>query len=80
MFLNFVFKIVRWLDYDGYEMDINVEDVLSGDKFCIRSGESILVDGIVIEGKIIVDELMVIGEFMLVIKMEGDFVIGGIIN
>lgn len=61
-------------------MDINVEDVLSGDKFCIRSGESILVDGIVIEGKIIVDELMVIGEFMLVIKMKGDFVIGGMIN
>ena len=48
-----------------------------GDKLRIRHGESIPVDGIVIEGKTTVDESMVTGESMPVTKTEGDPVIGG---
>ncbi|MDK4556429.1 hypothetical protein OIP13_00040 [Citrobacter freundii] len=44
-------KTARRLDHDGHETDINAEDVLPGDKLRIRPGESIPVDGIVIEGK-----------------------------
>jgi Cu+-exporting ATPase len=57
-----------------------MEDVLPGDKLRIRPGESIPVDGIVVEGKTTVDESMVTGESMPVTKTEGDPVIGGTIN
>ncbi|WP_420028358.1 HAD-IC family P-type ATPase [Klebsiella pneumoniae] len=70
-------KTARRLDHDGHETDINAEDVLPGDKLRIRPGESIPVDGIVIEGKTTVDESMVTGESMPVTKTKGDPVIGG---
>lgn len=75
--LNLAPKTARRLDHDGHETDINAEDVLPGDKLRIRHGESIPVDGIVIEGKTTVDESMVTGESMPVTKTEGDPVIGG---
>ncbi|MBJ3641354.1 HAD-IC family P-type ATPase, partial [Salmonella enterica subsp. enterica serovar Weltevreden] len=53
---------------------------LPGDKLRIRPGESIPVDGIVIEGKTTVDESMVTGESMPVTKTKDDPVIGGTIN
>lgn len=56
--LNLAPKTARRLDHDGHETDINAEDVLPGDKLRIRPGESIPVDGIVIEGKTTVDESM----------------------
>ncbi|RXX48952.1 hypothetical protein DD600_26885, partial [Enterobacter cloacae] len=62
--LNLVPKTARRLDHDGHEKDINAEDVLPGDQLRIRPGESIPVDGIVIEGKTTVDESMVTGESM----------------
>ncbi|WP_459655527.1 HAD-IC family P-type ATPase, partial [Achromobacter xylosoxidans] len=78
--LNLAPKTARRLDQDGHETDINAEDVLPGDKLRIRPGESIPVDGIVIEGKTTVDESMVTGESMPVTKTKGDPVIGGTIN
>ncbi len=75
--LNLAPKTARRLDHDGHETDINAEDVLPGDKLRIRPGESIPVDGIVVEGKTTVDESMVTGESMPVTKTEGDPVIGG---
>jgi Cu+-exporting ATPase len=78
--LNLAPKTARRLDQDGHETDINAEDVLPGDKLRIRPGESIPVDGIVVEGKTTVDESMVTGESMPVTKTEGDPVIGGTIN
>ncbi|WP_347320677.1 HAD-IC family P-type ATPase, partial [Klebsiella pneumoniae] len=75
--LNLAPKTARRLDQDGHETDINAEDVLPGDKLRIRPGESIPVDGIVVEGKTTVDESMVTGESMPVTKTEGDPVIGG---
>ncbi|ECE7333187.1 YHS domain-containing protein, partial [Salmonella enterica subsp. enterica] len=78
--LNLAPKTARRLDHDGHETDINAEDVLPGDKLRIRPGESIPVDGIVVEGKTTVDESMVTGESMPVTKKEGEPVIGGTIN
>ncbi|HBA3415116.1 TPA: YHS domain-containing protein, partial [Escherichia coli] len=74
--LNLAPKTARRLDHDGHETDINAEDVLPGDKLRIRPGESIPVDGIVIEGKTTVDESMVTGESMPVTKTKDDPVIG----
>ncbi|MFS2223831.1 Ag(+)-translocating P-type ATPase SilP [Pantoea sp. B65] len=78
--LNLAPKTARRLDPDGHETDINAEDVLPGDKLRIRPGESIPVDGIVVEGRTTVDESMVTGESMPVTKTESDRVIGGTIN
>lgn len=75
--LNLAPKTARRLDHDGHETDINAEDVLPGDKLRIRPGESIPVDGIVVEGTTTVDESMVTGESMPVTKTEGAPVIGG---
>lgn len=44
------------------------------------SGEWILVDGEVIEGESYVDEFMIIGELILVCKMIGSIVVGGMVN
>ncbi|EOV3157561.1 Ag(+)-translocating P-type ATPase SilP [Enterobacter ludwigii] len=78
--LNLTPKTARRLDPDGHETDIKAEDVLPGDKLRIRPGESVPVDGIVIEGRTTVDESMVTGESMPVTKTESDRVIGGTIN
>jgi Cu+-exporting ATPase len=78
--LNLAPKTARRLDPDGHETDIKAEDVLPGDKLRIRPGESVPVDGIVLEGRTTVDESMVTGESMPVTKTENDRVIGGTIN
>lgn len=78
--LNLAPKTARRLDPDGHEVDINAEDVLPSDKLRIRPGESIPVDGTVVEGRTTVDESMVTGESMPVAKTKSDQVIGGTIN
>ena len=65
---------------DGVEMDIPVEEVLTGDWVLVKPGEKIPVDGIVREGKSAVDESMITGESMPVRKEPGDEVIGATIN
>lgn len=51
-----------------------------GDLLCVCFGEVVLVDGVVEEGWFLLDELMIIGEFMFVIWIIGDYVIGGMMN
>lgn len=57
-----------------------VEHVLVGDVVFVKPGEKIPVDGEVIEGTSYIDESMVSGEPIPVLKKEGDSVIGGTIN
>src|SRR5665647_301377 len=64
----------------GAELDIPIEDVLVGDIVVVRPGEKLPVDGEVIEGRSAVDESMVTGEPMAVVKVPGDVVIGATIN
>ncbi|MDA8228051.1 MAG: heavy metal translocating P-type ATPase [Desulfitobacterium hafniense] len=65
---------------DGQELEIPADQVLIGDIVTVRPGESVPVDGRVIEGYSAVDESMITGESIPVEKKEGDEVIGGTIN
>jgi len=62
------------------EVTINVEEVLIGDSLLVRPGEKIPTDGIVIEGISMVDESMVTGESIPVVKEPGHRLVGGCIN
>jgi Cu+-exporting ATPase len=65
---------------DGSETEIAVEEVQVGDQVLVRPGEKIPVDGRVSAGRGYVDEAMISGEPLPVLKGEGDSVIGGTIN
>jgi Cu+-exporting ATPase len=65
---------------NGKEVKIPLKDVKVGDILLVKPGESIPVDGKVIDGFSSVDESMITGESMPVDKKVGDKVIGGTIN
>ena len=57
---------------DGTEKAVPIEEVSQGDIFVVRSGDSIPVDGIILEGNCAVDESALTGESIPVDKAEGD--------
>jgi Cu+-exporting ATPase len=65
---------------EGHELEIPIEEVQIGDIVLVRPGERIPVDGVVIEGHSTVDESMLTGESLPVVKKPGDNVIGGTLN
>ena len=65
---------------DGKEQSVPVERVQKGDIFVVRPGESIPVDGTVIEGTSAIDESALTGESLPVDKQEGSFVSAGTVN
>jgi P-type Cu+ transporter len=65
---------------DEQELEVPIEDVIIDDKVLIKPGEKIPVDGIVVQGESYVDESMVTGEALPVIKNQGSHVIGGTLN
>ncbi len=65
---------------DGEEAEIPADEVEIGDVLIVRPGESLPVDGVVLEGHSAVDESMVTGESMPTEKQPGDEVIGGTLN
>lgn len=65
---------------NGQETTIHVDDIEVGDHLLIRPGAKVPTDGEVIEGASTIDEAMVTGESMPVIKNPGDKVIGGCVN
>lgn len=65
---------------DGSEEDVPVDDIRKGDQLRVRPGEKVPLDGIIIEGKSMVDESMISGEPIPVEKKEGDRVIGATVN
>lgn len=65
---------------NGKEISIGIENVRKGDIFVVRPGESIPVDGIVVEGHSAVDESALTGESIPVDKKAGDTVSGATIN
>jgi P-type Cu+ transporter len=69
-------RVVR----NGEEGDVPVEDVAAGDVVVVRPGEKVPVDGVVVSGESAVDEAMISGEPMPVVKRVGDGVIGATIN
>lgn len=65
---------------DGVQVEIDVAEMIVGDRFIVRPGEKIATDGIVREGASAVDESMVTGESAPRERGPGDAVIGGTIN
>lgn len=65
---------------DGRELDIPAEELLVGDHVIVRPGESIPVDGKMIDGISSVNESMITGESIPVLKKAGDPVIGATVN
>ena len=72
-------KTARRITDHGDE-DIAIDAIKVGDRLRVRPGEKVPVDGIVAEGRVVVDESMVTGESMPVSKEENDRVIGGTVN
>ncbi len=78
--LNLAPKTARRIR-DGFpDEDIALELVQAGDKLRIRPGDSIPVDGEVLEGRSAVDESMVTGESLPNTKDVGSKLIGGTLN
>lgn len=73
-------KMARRINCDGSERDVPLENILKGDQLRVRPGESVPVDGIVLEGHSSVDESMISGEPVPVEKSDGANVTGGTIN
>ncbi|BCX88446.1 P-type Cu+ transporter [Methylomarinovum tepidoasis] len=65
---------------DGREETVPIDQIQVGDILLVRPGERIPTDGEVIEGTTTVDESMLTGEPMPVVKNPGDKVYGGCIN
>lgn len=65
---------------NGKESVIPVDDVVSGDTFIVRPGDSIPVDGVVLSGTSAVNESSLTGESIPVDKAEGDVVSSATIN
>ena len=70
----------RRIDEGGRERDVPLEAVQAGDRLRVRPGEKVPVDGIVIEGRSVVDESMMTGEPVPVEKVPGDGVMGATVN
>ncbi len=64
----------------GQEQDVPLAQVVAGDAVLVRPGEKIPVDGVVMEGSTEVDESMLTGEALPVMKVAGDAVTGGTQN
>ena len=69
-------KTARRLEAGG-EADVPLDAVRPGDRLRVRPGESVPVDGVVIEGRAALDESMITGEPLPVEKGPGDLLTGG---
>lgn len=65
---------------DGQEKEVAIEDVQVGDIVVVKSGQSIPLDGVIIEGQTSIDESMITGESLPVDKTVNDRVIGATMN
>ncbi len=70
----------RRVGADGTDAEVPVGDVRVGDVVRVRPGEKLPVDGVVLAGRSHVDESLLTGESLPVVKGEGDRVTGGAVN
>jgi Cu2+-exporting ATPase len=73
-------KTVTIMHDGGHQMEIPIEQVEIGNTIVVKPGEQIAVDGTVIHGNSYVDESMLSGEPIPVLKNENDNVFAGTIN
>ena len=65
---------------NGAEVTVPIEEVQAGDTVVVRPGQSVPVDGVILEGSAAVDESALTGESIPVEKAEGDTVIAATTN
>lgn len=65
---------------DGREISVPISEVRVGDIFTVRPGESVAVDGVVVEGESAIDESALTGESIPVDKSAGDSVYSATVN
>ncbi len=65
---------------EGHEAEIPLAQVVAGDVVVLRPGERVPVDGIVLSGATSIDESLMTGESLPVVRQTGDRVIGGSLN
>lgn len=68
-----------FLERDGEEKEVPIEEVATGDILIVKQGQRIPVDGIVTEGTAFIDESALTGESLPIEKQMGDRVIGATI-
>ncbi len=73
-------KTARRVRDDGSDEEVTLDLIQVGDRLRVRPGEKVPVDGVLIEGRVSIDESMVTGESMPVTKEPGAKVVGGAIN
>lgn len=73
-------KTANIIDENGNHKEIPIENVIVGNILIVKPGEKIPVDGIVVSGSSYIDESMMTGEPVPVIKIENDKVFAGTIN
>ena len=73
-------KTARRIGADGAEVDLPLDQIVTGDLLRVRPGESVPVDGVVTDGRSSVDESMITGEPVPVEKTAGDHLTGGTLN
>jgi P-type Cu+ transporter len=73
-------KTARRITKDGSDSEIPLDAVMVGDCLRVRPGEKVPVDGVIIDGRSSLDESMVTGESMPVVKAAGAQVIAGTLN
>jgi Cu+-exporting ATPase len=71
---------IAHVERDGQEVDVPLGQVVVGDRFVVRAGEAMPVDGVVLEGAASADESMLTGEARSVPKAAGDTVLAGTTN
>ena len=68
------------VERDGAYAEVPVDDLRVGDRVLVRPGETVPVDGTLVEGSSAVDESMITGESLPVEKAVGDGAVGGTVN
>ncbi len=68
------------VEANGHDREVPIESIVMGNSLRVRPGEKVPVDGVVTDGQSAVDESMITGEPMPVVKQAGSRVIGGTVN
>lgn len=78
--LQFEVKMAHLISNGSVHTDVAVQDLVIGDQVLVLQGETIPIDGVIVEGTTGLDESLVTGESALREKHVGDEVYGGTIN